>query len=209
MISTTGLNSKVLVVNQSWRPINIKLAWEAVNDVLNDQADIVDENWALYSFEEWIETWSDAAAIAKLQDDQIIYATRFKFRAPEIIRLKEFDNMPPSKPKCTRAGIFTRDNYTCQYCGKVFKAKELNIDHVHPKSRGGKGTWENLVLSCISCNSKKMDRTPSEAGMKLLKEPRAPHWTALKGKLINKKRMPKSWEGILGKMYWNTELEED
>ena len=208
MISTTGINSKVLVVNQAWTPINIMSAWEAINDVLNEQADIVDENWALYSFDEWIETWSDAVALAKLQDEQIIHAVRYKFKAPEIIRLREYDKLPPNKPKCTRMGIFTRDGYTCQYCGKKKTSKNLNIDHVHPKSRGGKGTWENLVLSCIPCNNKKMDRTPAEAGMKLRKEPKAPHWTVLKGKLLNRKNVPKSWEGILGKMYWTTEIEE-
>jgi len=208
-MSTTALNSKVLVVNQAWTPVNIMPAWDAINNVLNESADIVDENWALYSFEEWVESWSDAVTLSKIAEDQVINAVQFSFKAPEIIRLREYNKMPPNKPKCTRMGIFTRDGYTCQYCGKTKKAKELNIDHVHPKSRGGRATWENLVLSCIPCNNRKMDRTPSEANMNLLKEPKAPHWTVLKGKLLSKKSVPKSWEGILGKMYWNAAIDEE
>lgn len=71
-----------------------------------------------------------------------------------------------------RKNIFHRDNYTCQYCGK--KGLPLTLDHILPKSRGGKNTWENIVTACPKCNTLKANRTPLEAGMKMLKQPKRP-----------------------------------
>lgn len=67
--------------------------------------------------------------------------------------------------------IFLRDRFICQYCGKIFDSPELTLDHILPKSRNGKSTWENLITACKNCNVKKGDRTPNEAGMILAKKP--------------------------------------
>jgi 5-methylcytosine-specific restriction endonuclease McrA len=74
----------------------------------------------------------------------------------------------------TRENIYARDEFTCQYCGKQFHSNELSLDHVYPKSRGGEDSWENLVTCCRKCNQKKADRTPEEARMPILCEPRKP-----------------------------------
>ena len=76
--------------------------------------------------------------------------------------------------KFNRQNLFERDGYRCQYCGNSFVAKELNMDHVVPRDRGGKTSWENVVTSCIRCNSRKGNRDPNEAGMFLLREPVRP-----------------------------------
>ena len=74
--------------------------------------------------------------------------------------------------KMTKLEIFNRDKYICQYCGK--EGKELTLDHVRPRRSNGQHTWENIVAACIPCNRKKAGRTPAEAGMPLLRQPRAP-----------------------------------
>ena len=84
--------------------------------------------------------------------------------------------MPKKEVKFTRHNIFERDHNTCQYCGKVFDRKDLNLDHVIPRDRGGPTTWENIVCSCIKCNTQKANRTPQEAGMHLIRKPKRPKW---------------------------------
>ena len=93
---------------------------------------------------------------------------------PKVIRLKYEMAIPDSELPFSRENIFTRDNYTCQYCGKKLPASELTLDHVFPKSRLGPDTWENIVACCKTCNQYKANRTPKEAGMKLLRRPERP-----------------------------------
>ncbi len=96
-----------------------------------------------------------------------------KYPAPLTIRipvlLRHWQTSAP-----TRRAIFIRDNFTCAYCGKLVKDNEATIDHIIPKSRGGKWSWENLVTCCSECNQKKGGRTPQEAGMKLMFKPKRP-----------------------------------
>lgn len=95
---------------------------------------------------------------------------------PSVIRLRRMIRRPLGRLSLNRHNILRRDKYTCQYCGA--KGKLLTIDHVLPKSRGGRDTWENLVTACLRCNTRKGDRTPEEAGMPLLKKPRPPSYLA-------------------------------
>ncbi len=90
---------------------------------------------------------------------------------PSVIRLVEFAKVPYKTPQATRKNIFTRDGHRCMYCGAKKQGAELELEHVIPKSRGGKKSWENLVAACRKCNSRKNDRTPEEAGMKLIHKP--------------------------------------
>ena len=85
-----------------------------------------------------------------------------------------YDRMPKKEVKFTRHNIFERDKNTCQYCGEVFERKDLNLDHVIPRSKGGPHTWENVVAACRRCNTRKEDRLPHEAGMVLRSTPTAP-----------------------------------
>ena len=88
--------------------------------------------------------------------------------------------MPKKEVKFTRHNIFERDKNTCQYCGRVFDRKDLNLDHVIPRDRGGPTTWENIVCSCIECNTQKANRTPQEAGMHLIRKPKRPEVAAVR-----------------------------
>ncbi len=97
---------------------------------------------------------------------------------PSVIRLASMARRPHRiDRKMTRLEIFKRDKYICQYCGK--EAKQLTLDHVIPRFRGGQHTWENVVSACASCNRRKAGRTPGEAGMKLINEPVKPRFTGL------------------------------
>lgn len=87
---------------------------------------------------------------------------------PRTVVLTTYVKVPYREFRPTRRNVFIRDNYSCRYCGKQLSSEELSVDHVLPKSRGGKDSWENLVTACKPCNSKKGDRTPEEARMPLL-----------------------------------------
>lgn len=109
-----------------------------------------------------------------------IRSTSDQFKLPKVMRLFcSFKRL--SRVKFNRANVFMRDKYRCQYCGGKFTREELTFDHVLPKSRGGRTSWENIVTSCHACNNKKADRTPEECGFSLLKKPLEPKWNALMG----------------------------
>ena len=92
---------------------------------------------------------------------------------PSVIRLSAYIRVPHKKIELSRKNILRRDGFRCQYCGNMNAS--LTLDHIIPRSRGGRDTWENLVCACIKCNNRKGSRTPEEANMKLLSIPRRPH----------------------------------
>lgn len=113
-----------------------------------------------------------AEVVAK-RDGKLIRSINFAMPFPSVIRLARYIKVPFKKIELSRRNILKRDGFRCQYCGT--KSHELTIDHIIPKSRGGSDSWDNLVSACKSCNNKKADRTPEEAGLHLLKRPRRPH----------------------------------
>ncbi len=135
-------------------------------------------------------------------------AVTFTFKVPSVIRLLRFvkigrrdrEHVPFS-----RANIFARDGYACQYCGDATKPlDELTYDHVIPASKGGRRTWDNIVTACIDCNRAKDDRTPEQAKMPLLRKPKKPKPSPLMRIGVGIRNAPKSW---LDYLYWNIELE--
>lgn len=95
------------------------------------------------------------------------------YRCPSVIRLSSLIKRPRPKMKLSRREVFVRDDYTCQYCG--VQTRDLTLDHVIPKSRGGEHSWINLVSACKSCNHRKGGKSPDEARMRLMKKPAEPH----------------------------------
>lgn len=204
----TALQSKVLVLNRSWTPVNIVTALEAVCKVYADKARIVDKEYRLFDFDGWVDNWRDARAVAAFAADRQIQCVNFTLPIPEVIVLNHYNGYRQKRARLSRAAILSRDGHVCQYCGRAFPVKRLNIDHVLPRSRGGGASWTNLVLSCLPCNTRKANRLPSEAGMKLIRTPFEPHWTQVARKRMRDAEMPESWEDFLGKLYWNVTLEE-
>ena len=201
------LDSRVLVLSKSWLPIDTTSVFDAINKVLGERAKIVGPDYDLYGLDEWIESWQDAKKVAKLAEEKVISAVNFQMAVPEVIITSRYNGFFMRKAKLSRSAIFARDDYICQYCGESFKKSDMNIDHVVPRAQGGSTTWTNLVLACIPCNSKKGNRTPDQAGMKLRREPFQPHWSMVKHKRTYK-QIPKSWEEFLGKIYWDTTLKD-
>tara|TARA_Y100001963_G_scaffold154598_1_gene243692 strand:- start:551 stop:1084 length:534 start_codon:yes stop_codon:yes gene_type:complete len=106
--------------------------------------------------------------------DTVIRSPSQAFKIPSVIVLCRVVKFRFNALHCSRKSVFKRDNHTCQYCQKTFGEKELTLDHVLPKSRGGEKVWTNLVAACKKCNQKKGNKTPAEAGMKLFKVPKKP-----------------------------------
>jgi 5-methylcytosine-specific restriction endonuclease McrA len=113
---------------------------------------------------------------------------------------RKFDYVPFS-----RANIYARDHYACQYCGHVFPTSDLTFDHVVPVAHGGRKDWENIVTCCITCNRRKGGRTPEQAGMRLVRLPRRPDKAPALRIAIGVHRAPESWRDYL---YWNIELDD-
>ncbi len=113
---------------------------------------------------------------------------------------------PKQKPfRFNRRNLFARDGNLCQYCGNTFPTSELSLDHVMPRSRGGEASWENIVCACVECNVRKGGRTPTEAGMKLIRQPQKPKRSPLLAlKLGNPKY--ESWKTFLDNAYWDVDL---
>ncbi len=199
------LDEKVLVLNRSWTAINVAPVRRALTLVFQDIARVVEpDDYSTYSFEGWVEA-SQAARAAR--DDLRIRSARFDIRVPEVIVLSAFNKRFHSEVKFSRRNIFERDHHTCQYCGKKFDRSDLTLDHVIPRSRGGKTTWENIVLACLKCNIRKGNRLLDEANLKLLKQPIKPKWATRMGIKLGRKRR-ESWERFLDEAYWEVELKE-
>ncbi len=145
-----NLNGRVLILNQSYEPISICSVKKALVMVFLRKADIIAE-----------------------RKGRMVRTSSSSFPFPGVIRLQRYIRMPYRKVELSRRNIMRRDGNKCQYCGRG--GVYLTIDHVLPKSRGGKDSWENLVAACIRCNSKKGNRTPEEANMPLLNKPYRPN----------------------------------
>ena len=142
------LHKPVLVLNASYEPINICAARRALVLVLK------------------------GVASAEEMSAHMVRSTRRSVPMPSVIRLLEYRRIPHQTRALSRKNILMRDRYTCQYCHKILPSGELTLDHVIPRSRAGDSNWENLVTCCHPCNNRKGNRTPEEAGLKLLRPPR-------------------------------------
>lgn len=143
------VNRAVLVLNENYEPLNICSARRAVVLVDRGKAEVLEHS-----------------------DGRAICTTTRLIPLPSVIRLVYLVRRPRPQRKLTRRELFARDKHTCQYCGR--ETRDLTIDHVMPRHRGGKHLWENLVSACKGCNHRKAGRTPEEARMRLLKKPEAP-----------------------------------
>ena len=132
--------------------------------------------------------------------EETISAPSLTMRIPAVLRLRKHLAKVKKNPKFSRGNIYQAFKYRCAYCGEKRKAKDLTYDHVLPRSRGGRTDWSNIVPACAGskgCNSRKDNRTPEEAGMKLLVHPRQPHELPLVGVIALPKIVPVEWEPYL------------
>jgi 5-methylcytosine-specific restriction endonuclease McrA len=143
---TSAMTNPVLVLNASYEPVNVTRARRAIVLLVK------------------------GTAVVEEAHERLVHVG---LRLPCVIRLRQYRRLPARVQTLSRKNILIRDAYMCQYCGGHFAAAGLELEHVMPRARGGLSTWENLVAACRACNARKADRTPAEAGMKLLRLPRA------------------------------------
>ena len=128
--------------------------------------------------------------------DHDIHSVPLVIKAPAVVRLLEFVSIGRKSPPLNRANILARDLFECQYCGCNLNSKEATLDHVIPRSHGGKTCWENIVCSCSICNRKKGGRTPREARMTLKRTPSKPGWLPVLS-IKFRGNVPLSWHAFL------------
>jgi len=195
------LSSGVLVLNRSFMPIHITTVRRALVLLYQGAAKAVNDQYELFNFDDWRQ-------LRPAKGDDVVGLVNNMILVPRVILLITYDRIPRRSVRFSRMNIFLRDKNTCQYCGQNMSRKDLNIDHVIPRSRGGVSSWENVVCSCLECNRKKGGRTPEEASMRLVKKPARPRWTPhmsikLKGNQY-KEWMP--FINFIDVSYWNVEL---
>ena len=142
-------NAPVLVLNQNFEPLNVCNVKRALVLVLCGKAEVLELN------------------------HQVVHTPTLEIHCPSVIRLSHLIRRPQPRARLSRKEVFIRDNYTCQYCGT--KTRDLTLDHVIPRSKGGPHTWDNLVSACKGCNHRKGGKMLNEVrNMKLARQPREP-----------------------------------
>lgn len=198
------LTAPVLVLNRYFVPVTITSVKRAFVMMYSGVAKAVGTDYETFDF----ESWSQISAMK--YDEDVVKTVSAAFRTPRVIVLVRYEGLIRKEAKFNRLNIFRRDSGACQYCRKKFSRSELTIDHVVPRSQGGKSVWDNVVCCCVDCNRKKGGRTPEQARMKLKAKPRKPVWDPFSNVYIKAVRY-KEWEPFLNFVdvsYWNVELEE-
>ena len=189
-----ALDFNVLVLNKLWQPIHTCSVRRALKLLCLGHAQVVEaEGEAKYQTHD-LGSWLDASA-DKLSEG-VIRSVRFAMKIPKVIVLAIYDKLPSKEVKFPRHNVFLRDPYTCQYCCQQFAEKDLNLDHVIPRDKGGRTRWDNIVTSCIRCNNRKANKLPHEANMHPRKKPAAPRWRPLFG-FRRRGGIDDSWESFL------------
>ena len=163
--------NQVLLLNKSYEPISI-ISWQKAMCMLYlGKAEVVEAS------------------------ERVIRSPGKSHTVPSVIRLLNSFRRRPLFVKFSKANLFARDSYRCQYCGEKFRFEDLTYDHVLPKSRGGITSWENIVSCCSDCNTKKRDNTPEEIGLKLLSKPKRPNWIPVFSAFLAQRReVPDEWK---------------
>ncbi|HKQ60895.1 MAG TPA: HNH endonuclease [Candidatus Polarisedimenticolaceae bacterium] len=191
----------VLVLNSLFQAVQVTGVRRAFLLFYAGRARAVGPDFVSYDFEDWCDL-PPGAGLA------VIHTPSRAIRIPRVIQLVHYDRLPSRDVRFTRRNIFYRDKSRCQYCGRVFPQRELNLDHVVPLSKGGSSTWDNVVCACIRCNTRKGSRTPEEASMRLIRAPRKPAGhPILRASWIGP--CPEEWRTFLDVAYWNVELSDE
>ncbi len=206
-MQTSVLDSSVLVLNKHYLAIRVVNVKRAVSLLFRDLAHVInveDGRYSTYDFQSWAEV-SLLKKEFEPQTSDWLRTVRFDLAVPRVIRLLFYDRLPRQQVKFNRRNIFARDRNHCQYCGKKFSSCDLSLDHVVPRSRGGRSTWENTVCCCLDCNVKKGGRVPKEARIRLITAPRKPKRSPVIALKLSNQRYA-SWKEFLDHAYWSVEL---
>ena len=169
--TASPLGERTLVLNRSWIAITTTTVRRALSLLYVEAAQVIcPRTYETHDFDSWLE-------LPPEYGDPVVRTVRQEVKVPEIIVLRGFDGRPRRNVAFSRRNLYRRDDYTCHYCGRRPRSDQLTIDHVVPRSLGGRTTWENCVVACEDCNKRKGNRPPGSGGMKLVRVPRAPKWS--------------------------------
>jgi len=205
---SSALGANVLVLNRFYQAIRIVNVKRAFSMLCREMAEVVhietdaagQSRWQNFNFEGWREI-SQLKAEFEPHEHDWIRTVRFSIAVPRIIRLLAYDKLPRQDVKFNRRNIYARDSNRCQYCGKRMPTTELSLDHVVPRSQGGKASWENIVCCCV----KKGGRTPEQAHLHLITKPVKPRRSPVINIRLADARYS-SWKQFLDTAYWTVEL---
>jgi len=203
----SALNAQVLVLNKLWMAIRVVDAKRAFSMLFRDQAEVIrvdDGSYSTHDFDAWTDL-SMAREQFEAHDYEWVRTVRLQIAVPKVIRLLGYDRLPQQQVKLNRRNIFARDRNTCQYCGDQFATSELSLDHILPRSQGGKSSWKNLVCCCVRCNTRKGGRTPVQAGIRLIRQPVRPKRNPVISLRMGSDKYA-SWRAFLDNAYWSVEL---
>jgi hypothetical protein len=182
----------VLILNKHWIPINTTTAKHSFALMYSENAKgIMIEEDKVVPLE-----WNEWISLNLNETDRKIKTVRGFVKIPTVIVLNHYDKIPRQIIKFTQKSLWERDNFTCQYTGKKVTRTNGNIDHIIPRSQGGKTSWENCVIAHKEINAIKADRTPEQAGLRLLKKPSAPRIMPVSFYIRNKENI-EDWELFL------------
>jgi len=157
----------VLVLNRNWQAINVRTPQDAFCQMATNVATALEvdgESIRPVTWDEWL-------TLPVRPQDSAVLTMRGPIRVPTVIVALNYAKVPKKRPKLCARTIRERDGNRCQYTGALLRPEEGSLDHVLPRSRGGKDAWENLVWSAKAVNARKGNRLPHEAGLKLIKQP--------------------------------------
>jgi 5-methylcytosine-specific restriction endonuclease McrA len=207
-----ALSANVLVLNRYYQAIRVVNVRRAFSMLCREMAEVIhietddkgQSKWLNYNFDDWQEL---SALKHEFEPDEFdwIHTVRLQIAVPRIIRLLGYDKLPRQDVKFNRRNIYARDGNKCQYCGRKFSTTELSLDHVVPKSQGGKASWDNIVCCCVKCNVRKGGRTPDQARMHLITKPVKPKRSPVINIRLADERY-QSWKQFLDNAYWTVEL---
>jgi len=183
----------VLVLNKHWRAVNVVTPMAAFNQLFVGAATplvINSDYFEAVTMETWLQ-------LPVREDDWYVGTPKGKIRVPVVIILTKYDKVHKKKLRFSKKGIFERDRGICQYTGEYIPLEKGNLDHVTPKSKGGKKEWNNIVWTAREINTKKSNRTPREAGLDLLRQPKAPNREYLPEELITNRYGIAEWDLLL------------
>ena len=175
-------STRTLLLTQGYEPIQI-ISWQRASTLVTlDKVDVVEEY------------------------DTLVRASSMVVQIPAVVRLRKAFRRHAKPVKFSRVNIYARDGYRCQYCGTKCAIDQLTYDHVIPRSRGGRTTWDNIVSCCYVCNANKANRTPAEARMTLRAAPTRPAWIPSVQIRVSTKSIPDAWRDYV---YWTGEIDSE